>query len=497
MKRVYFDSGAFAATRSTNETIVVSVWAVCWLFVCTLPISLVAADEIVGGKPLELQPWPQRCANIRTSYNPDADLRTDALTLTPADPRWPAFLTWVKEQQLFTSRLIGFTPAESPDSGAGIVVRWAAETAWEKAVRIPFGQALAHIIAERNWRDVDFPEFFAERGGLYDIDLAERLAMLDPHTSAPWQLFFETVSSPESTTAPLLQARLSAVTEDGQAAQITFGPDRVVRYTAERLFLDLKTFLTDCRVYEFFQAYDQPNGAVPAASAAPQPASAERGYVIYERECLGCHGRNGDGQGLLATTLTPRPRDFTRGLFRYRSTPTGQLPTDDDLRRTVSHGLTGSHMPAFQAFLDESEIRDVIAYLKQFSLRFTQEQTPQPMSLADPPPLSPERIANGAQLYKDSGCPSCHGETGKGDGRSGQDLKTSEGDPITPRNLTDKWSFRGGHTPRDVFQRLATGMDGSSMASYGDALRADEMWDVVFYVLALSPHERPQAHTTP
>ena len=120
----------------------------------------------------ELHPWPQRCANIRTSYNPDADLQTDALTLTPADPRWPAFLAWVKEQQLFTSTLVGVTLGESADSGAGIVVRWAAETAWEKAVRMPWGQALAHIIAERNWRDVDFPEFFAERGGLYDIDLA-------------------------------------------------------------------------------------------------------------------------------------------------------------------------------------------------------------------------------------------------------------------------------------------------------------------------------------
>ena len=403
----------------------------------------------------------------------------------------------MKEQQLFTSTLVGVTLGESADSDAGIVVRWAAETAWEKAVRMPWGQALAHIIAERNWRDVDFPEFFAERGGLYDIDLAERLAMLDPHTAAPWQLFFETVSSPESATAPLLQARLSAMTEDGQAAEITFGPDRVVTYAAERLLLDLKTFLTDCRVYEFFQAYDQPGGAVPAASDAPQPACAEHGQVIYEQECLGCHGRNGDGQGLLATTLTPRPRDFTRGLFRYRSTPTGQLPTDGDLQRTVSHGLTGSRMPAFQVFLDESEIRDVVAYLKQFSSRFEQAQTPQPVSIADPPPPSPERIAHGAQLYKDSGCPSCHGDTGKGDGRSGQDLKTSEGDSITPRNLTDKWSFRRGHTPHDVFQRLAMGMDGSSMASYGDALSTNEMWDLAFYVLALSPQERPQAHTTP
>ena len=468
------------------------VWAVCVLFSCTVPITFVSADENARSD----SSWPQRCINIRTSYNPDADLQTDALTLTPDNPRWPAFLAWVKEQQLFTSGLVGLTPRASSDSGAGIIVRWAANTAWDTTVSMPWGRAVAHIIAERNWRDVDFPKFFTERGGLYRIGLAERLAMLDAQTPGPWQLFFETVSSPTSPTAPLLQARLSKITQDGQTAEITFGPDRTVTYSAERLLLDLKTFLTDCHIYEFFQTYDQPDSVMPAASETPQPASAEHGQVIYERECLGCHGQNGDGQGLLATTLAPRPRDFTRGLFRYRSTPTGQLPTDDDLQRTISHGLTGSGMPAFRAFLDESEIRDVVAYLKQFSPRFEQEQTPQQLSIPPPPPLSPQRLSHGAQLYQDSGCLSCHGDTGKGDGRSGQDLKTSEGDPITPRNLTHKWSFRGGHTPHDVFLRLAAGMDGSSMASYGDALSTDELWDVVFYVLTLSPQERPQVRST-
>ena len=477
-----------------------SVWMVCLLFTCALPITFVSADETAASNPS----WPQRCVNIRTSYNPDADLQTDVLTLTPDNPRWPAFLTWLKEQQLFTSTLVGFTPRSSSgtpsgafsDSGASIAVRWAADTAWDTTVSMPWGHAVAHIIAERNWRDVDFPTFFAERGGLYNIDLAERLAMLDAQTPAPWRLFFETVSSPTSPTAPLLQARLSEIIQDGQTAEITFGSDHTVTYSAERLLFDLKTFLTDCHIYEFVQTYDQPGSLTATPGETPRLASADNGQMIYQQECLGCHGQNGDGQGLLATTLVPRPRDFTRGLFRYRSTPTGQLPTDNDLYHTISHGLTSGGMPAFQAFLDKSEIQDVIAYLKQLSPRFAQEQTPHPLPMSPPPPLSPQRISHGAQLYQDSGCPSCHGDTGKGDGRSGTDLKTSEGDPITPRNLTDKWSFRGGHTPRDTFLRLAAGMDGSSMASYGDALTTDELWDVVFYVLTLSPEERPQAHPT-
>jgi len=36
--------------------------------------------------------WQPRCAGIRTSYNPQTDLRSDILTLEINDPRWPAFL---------------------------------------------------------------------------------------------------------------------------------------------------------------------------------------------------------------------------------------------------------------------------------------------------------------------------------------------------------------------------------------------------------------------
>ena len=484
--------------QETGEA--VSVWflvAFLLLFSIVAPVSPLFAQEAADKESA----WSQRCAGVRTSYNPDADLSNDAFTLSPDDVRWLPFLNWTKEQGLFTFSLRGFQSYEPSQSdqtdqigqiGTGIIFRWAEGTAWQKDVLVPFGQALAHMIAERKWRDVDFPEFFAAHGGLYDINLAERLALIDPKSLAPWQLFFATITKPDNAAARLLDARLAEIGQEGQSASITLGPDRTVSYSAERILLDFKTVLTDCQVYAFFQAYDQPGELKAAASAAPEPISLERGQQIYEQECSACHGVNGDGQGLLASALTPRPRDFSRALYRYRSTPTGQLPTDADLQRTVRDGLTGSGMPAFGAVLNEAAIRNVVAYIKQFSTRFETQHTPQPLAIPQSPSVSPERIARGAQLYRDSGCPSCHGDTGKGDGRSGQDLKTSEGDPIRPRNLTNKWNFQGGHAPQDVFLRLAAGMDGSSMASYGDALTADEIWDVVVYVLSLSPEERPK-----
>ena len=268
-------------------------------------------------------------------------------------------------------------------------------------------------------------------------------------------------------------------------------------------------FLTDCAVAEFFEEYDKSKQATPGKRAeVPAPEQRVnvssnrtempdtftlRGKAIYASQCSGCHGEAGDGQGMLTLSWLPRPRNFVHGSFRYRSTPSGSPPTDADLFRIVSKGLAGSGMPAFETILNEQERRDVVAYIKQFSPRFAPGSEPSPTSVSAPPPETKQRLARGASIYVDSGCPSCHGAEGRGDGRSGQDLKTAEGDPIISRDLTHKWSFRGGHMPSDIYRRIANGMDGSSMAAYEEVLEPDDLWNLVFYVLSLSPEQRPQA----
>src|ERR1700694_3880343 len=51
----------------------------------------------------------------------------------------------------------------------------------------------------------------------------------------------------------------------------------------------------------------------------------------YRRYCAGCHGTLGDGEGENAVWLDPKPRNFTLATFKCRSTPSGSLPTDEDL----------------------------------------------------------------------------------------------------------------------------------------------------------------------
>ena len=61
------------------------------------------------------------------------------------------------------------------------------------------------------------------------------------------------------------------------------------------------------------------------------------------------------GRGPTAAFLNPYPRDFRMGTFKFKSTPIGMKPTDDDLRRILLNGVAGTAMPSFK-LLNEGEI---------------------------------------------------------------------------------------------------------------------------------------------
>ncbi len=86
----------------------------------------------------------------------------------------------------------------------------------------------------------------------------------------------------------------------------------------------------------------------------------EGGYALYRRHCLHCHGVSGAGDGPTAEFLYPRPRDYRKGLFKFTSTPLGEKPTREDLRKTIRYGLHGTSMPAFEAQMSSSEFEQVI-----------------------------------------------------------------------------------------------------------------------------------------
>ena len=97
------------------------------------------------------------------------------------------------------------------------------------------------------------------------------------------------------------------------------------------------------------------------------PELLEEGKQVYFQRCAFCHGLKGAGDGPVADYLDPRPRDFRDGLFKFRSTKSGQLPKDEDLFRTIARGLPGTAMPAWQVpkkTLSDEEVWQVLHYLK-------------------------------------------------------------------------------------------------------------------------------------
>jgi DMSO reductase family type II enzyme heme b subunit len=226
---------------------------------------------------------------------------------------------------------------------------------------------------------------------------------------------------------------------------------------------------------------------------ASAPAQAADGQAIYAERCEVCHGAEGDGNGPAAANLDPKPRDFRRGWYKIRTTTSGQLPTDEDLVNIISNGMPGTTMPAWEGVLTGEEIVAVATYIKTFARRFERE-TPQTVTLAAKVQSSAESIARGREIFAGQAaeCAKCHGNAGRGDGPSADELTDDFGSVIVPADLGMAWLFRGGPTPDDVHLRLLTGLTGSPMPSYADVLTPEQIWDLANYVDSLSPDAAPE-----
>ena len=218
----------------------------------------------------------------------------------------------------------------------------------------------------------------------------------------------------------------------------------------------------------------------PGAASSPD---IEAGKQVYTRKCAQCHGDDGKGTGPAADLVFPKPRDFSRGVYKIRSTPSGTVPTDDDLFRSITNGLPGTSMPAWSV-LPERDRRQLVQYIKTFSEKF-QESPPTPITMPPEVPSSSESLARGKELYRDAECWQCHGDEGRGDGPSLPDLKDDWDHPIWPANLTKCWNFRGGSSRQDIFRAFMTGLSGTPMPSYADIFEPQQAWDITNFVHSL------------
>lgn len=213
-----------------------------------------------------------------------------------------------------------------------------------------------------------------------------------------------------------------------------------------------------------------------AAPAWPQ----EPGREIYMKRCFWCHGEQGRGDGPSAVGMIPAPRDFVGAEYKIRSTPFGQLPTDDDLFRVISRGLPGTPMPGWEQILTEQERRQLVSYIQSLAPRFRSEK-PEPLNV----PSGRGSAERGREVYRSARCFLCHGEAGRPEGGITTVQNYEWGLPYWARDFTQGWSFKGGQEPRDIYLRITGGLQGTPMGPYRELLSDQERWDLAHYVASL------------
>jgi mono/diheme cytochrome c family protein len=260
-------------------------------------------------------------------------------------------------------------------------------------------------------------------------------------------------------------------------------------------------------------------GTSKSEDAPPSLAETEGGK-LFRQHCGACHGDNGNGQGLAAVFLYPKPRNLRLGPYKLVSAA-NNVPLRDDLLAVLERGMPGSSMPSWAHLTDTQRQLLVDEVLRMRAegareayvaiLRSEEELTDE--ALADPEvqseieeyvathtvpgepsvipqfgPAAVDHIGRGKDVYAKFGCISCHGETGKGDGV--QKMFDDDKYPTSPRDFTFG-IFKGGDDPASLYRRIAYGMPGTPMPS-SSAMTEAQMVDLVHYIRSLSTDEQRQ-----
>jgi len=249
---------------------------------------------------------------------------------------------------------------------------------------------------------------------------------------------------------------------------------------------------------------------------------------IYQLRCAVCHGETGAGDGPAADFLYPRPRDFTLGLWKYKTSPGDLPPRDADLFDTIKHGLIATSMPGWSRLFTDRQIEGLVQVVKRFDTTaiwapedaaddaFDDEGRylkPDILVITDEEPIegqvpySAESAALGKEVFEEN-CRKCHGEQGRGNLTSGEFLEDDFGYRIWPRDLTKPWTWRATETAggfegqsddaqrdatiRNIYRRVSIGIRGTPMPSHRavdegeeDAIPLEGRWHVANYTYSL------------
>jgi mono/diheme cytochrome c family protein len=106
-------------------------------------------------------------------------------------------------------------------------------------------------------------------------------------------------------------------------------------------------------------------------------------------------------------------------------------------------------------------------------------------AMKNPVKATPASVAAGKKLY-DTQCATCHGATGKGDGKMAASITGAK-----PSDFTDG-TWKHGSTDGEIFTLIRDGSKGTGMRGYAARMKPDDIWNVVNYLRTLGP--TPKSH---
>ncbi|MGD9635553.1 MAG: cytochrome c [Pirellulales bacterium] len=266
---------------------------------------------------------------------------------------------------------------------------------------------------------------------------------------------------------------------------------------------------------ELLKRTGTPQSPISLSDPEANAAQLKLGAEVYATRCQQCHGVNGDGLGVAAGYLSPRPRDYTKGIFKFTSTPYGAKPRRSDLIATLRRGVTGTSMPSFDDLSPEdlSAVVDYVIFLAQrgelqnelvmlaqdeeaieseyvdesvagILERWHEAQSQLVMPLTPMPPFTAETVAKGQELFLKQACNKCHGANGRGGSMGGVEIgMDSWGHKAAAADLTSGM-FRGGGRPIDIYRRIYSGINGTPMPAFNEvfAKQPDDIWYLVHFI---------------
>jgi cytochrome c oxidase cbb3-type subunit 3 len=191
------------------------------------------------------------------------------------------------------------------------------------------------------------------------------------------------------------------------------------------------------------------------------------GEKVYNNNCLVCHGETGKGEGSNAGTAINNQHFLS-------------AVSDKDLYNYVKYGREGTAMPAYGPRLQEKDLNNLTAFMRNWQTKEIDFDVPKTIS------GDPERGLKKYNLY----CLNCHGEAGAGKLKMGTVLSNPEYLQYT----TDKQMWIGIAYGREE-TRMGPSLKGLEGARQ---LSKKDITDIISYLRTIKPkNEKINDYLTP